>query len=53
MSTARIRLPDGRIATVSVPDGMESSALQAEVQSLYERGAFDKKSEPEGKAVGR
>jgi len=41
MAVATIQLPDGRTATVEVPDGMAPEALQDQLESMYERGDFD------------
>lgn len=40
MPVATIELPDGRIADIEIPEGMEGQELQVEVQSMYERGEF-------------
>ena len=40
MSVAQIQLPDGRIAEVEIPDGMDMQAAQSQIQSMYEGGQF-------------
>jgi len=41
MAVAEIELPDGRIATFEVPDGMAPEEVQAQAQAQFEAGAFD------------
>lgn len=36
MAKARIELPDGRIATIEIPDGMSMEEAGAEIQSMYD-----------------
>lgn len=40
MAVAEIQLPDGRIAELEVPAGMAPDALRAEVERMYQSGAF-------------
>jgi len=40
MAIAKIQLPDGRIATVEVPDGMSEADIQRQVGEMWGRGDF-------------
>lgn len=52
MAIADIQLPDGRIAQVEIPDGMDMQAAQSQLQSMYEQGAFDQAATSAGMGVG-
>lgn len=36
MAKAKVQLPDGRIATIEIPDGMSMEEAQAELETMYE-----------------
>lgn len=41
MAIAKFQLPDGRVARIEVPDGMDPQTAQAQLQSMYEQGGFE------------
>ncbi|MEO0437890.1 MAG: hypothetical protein AAF098_13375 [Pseudomonadota bacterium] len=41
MPIARFEMPDGRVAKFEVPDGATPEQAQAQIQSMYEQGAFE------------
>lgn len=40
MPIAEVELPDGRVAEVEIPEGMTEQQAQAQIQSMFEQGAF-------------
>ena len=36
MAKAKVQLPDGRVATIEIPDGMSMEEAQAELEAMYE-----------------
>lgn len=46
MATAEVRLPDGRTATLSVPEGATNEQIARATKSLYEQGKFDNVAPP-------
>lgn len=41
MPIASIQLPDGRTADIEIPEGMGEAEVQAQLQTMFEQGAFD------------